>query len=381
MNNPANSFSCYIVSLKYAPGLWKEFTLLGNKLSSVGYHVCYLLSKKYAWMGNMENVIYITTSENTTQVIKDSFLLFYSLRSTVSDLFQHHSPAFLLLYNTHPLNLLLQQEAVRFYPRGIRAVYLHEPAKSEKGQYGLYGAALFSVIERLQSRVIACSTDVLLPSPYAQTLFLNHYHKYGGRTHYTPLLIRDTVGLGDEPRRYFTMLGRFNFSKRLDLFIQIINLAAEQNSGFSFQIVTTSQIQNSLNHLTPSGKAITNIVNPDHLSDEQINQSVRSSIAVLCLHSGVTQSGVLPVCFKYSTPVIALNTPGFSQHIQNGENGQLVPTNSTPAQILKTMKHVHNNWALLSRNARRTYEAIFSDANWTTFYNPILNILKSIQHT
>jgi glycosyltransferase involved in cell wall biosynthesis len=370
--------TCYFVSLKYAPGLWKEFHLLGNKLREYGLPVKYLISKEYKWMteGSDSDVICVSSSKNPKQILADTLRYPVGIGRLCARAFRSAPPAFICIYNPHPLNFAIFRLARRFAPGGVRAVYLHEPAKPAKKAYGLKGRFFFEIVELSQKLAHAQSTDVILPSPVAVELFRKYFPDYPGATHYAPLLIPDLSGRRTKKRRYFTMAGRFNFSKRLDAFIGAANYAAERGEDLQFQIVTASPIDEYVQQLTPKARSKMRIINPSKLSDAEISAAVAESFAVLCLHPMVTQSGVLTVAFMNSTPVIARSSPGFIQFIDHKSNGWILADNFSSPDLVEAMISVKNRFNILSANARQTYLDLFAAKNWSKSYAWLLELLK-----
>ena len=64
----------YIVSIKYAIGLHKEFILMGRKLKEQGIEVRYLLSRHYRWMHKepLNETCFVTNSSNWLTMVMDS---------------------------------------------------------------------------------------------------------------------------------------------------------------------------------------------------------------------------------------------------------------------------------------------------------------------
>jgi len=370
---------CYIVSCKYAPGLFKEFHLLGRNLLSQGYKVKYLLSEGYKWM--LENVeldkTYISSSKDLAGIAIETFLYPFTTRQICARLFKKEKPAFICFYNPHPLNPAIAKLAKHLCPDGVRTVFLHEPGKADKSCYEKKGRLFFSIVESIQKLTIGSTTDIILPSPNAMQLFKRFFPNYRGRCHYAPILIPDNPGMRRGKRKYFSMVGRFNFSKKLDPFIQAADYAARKNMDLEFQIVTSSCIDQSLEFLTPQARSKMRIINKKNISDQDISNALGESFAVLCLHKMVTQSGVVPVAFMNSTPVIALAEPGFMQFITHEDNGWLLSSDFTVYELLKAMQSVRDNYLKLSENARLSYLKHFAEKNWEKYYSWLLDILHN----
>ena len=372
--------ACYIVSCKYAPGLLKEFLLLGRNIQRHGWHVKYLLSSEYGWMleGLDIDVAFVSSSKSVSQILLDIMRYPFAMKKVCTESFQSAKPAFICFYNTHPLNFAIARLANRFSLDGIRAVFLHEPAKPDKARYGWKGSLFFRITELIQKISIISSTDVILPSSLAMRLFSKYFPRYHGKSHYAPILIPDCPGQSVGKRRYFSIVGRFNFSKRLDTFIDAANYAAQNGLNFHFQIVTSSPIDKSIKQLTPQANEKVRIINRNNISDKDISKAIAESFAVLCLHSMVTQSGVVPVAFMNSTPVIVPDEPGFTQFVRHKSNGWVLPEGFSNRDIVEAMESVRQNFDSLHAGARHSYLDLFAENNWQKHYTWLIDSLMKI---
>jgi len=366
--------AAYIVSVKFAAGSHKEFVLLGNKLMEHGFDIKYLLSKNYKRMrkGVSGETNYITNSAIPLTVLWDSIVFFLWGWLRVAFVFKKQKPKFLYIYNVHPVNFAILKLAKFFCPEGIRAIYLHEPGKPCKKAYGFKGEMFFKIVEFSQKLAMAYSTDMILASPVGMQLFEKYFPNYQGKNHYAPLLLPNYPCKSKNKREYFSMVGRFNFSKKLDMFIKIINHTAEKNETLKFQIVTSSNIEKYLDDFTPGGKLITRVIRKKNLSDDEIGCSIAESLGVLSLQPMVTQSGVVPFAFMNSTPVIVRPDPGFTQFVRHKYNGWVLPDNFSCEDVIQAMNFIRNDFDNLSANARQTYLDLFAEKNWEKYYTWLL---------
>lgn len=369
--------NCYIVSIKYSPGLFKEFTTMGRKMEERGFSVRYLISKEYKWMveGGKYDIVYVSSSKNIREMLIECVCYFFGMRRKLKNAFKNYSPDYVCVYNPHPLNASLLKVAKRIKSDGIRAVYLHEPGKPKTASYGFKGNLFFRIVDYCQKKAVLMTTDIILPSPFAIERFKEYFPDYSQRTHYAPILLSDNRVEYNQKRKYFTMIGRFNFSKRLDKFIELINYSAGKQN-YEFQIVTASNIDSYISEISPQARKKVHIVKHDRITDKQISIALSQSIAVFCIHSNVTQSGVVPIAFMNSTPVIAHANRGFTQFLTHKENGWIISEDLTTTNMIKAVQAVKNNFAKLSANARQSYIDIFSENNWSKHYSWISDRLN-----
>jgi glycosyltransferase involved in cell wall biosynthesis len=369
--------NCYIVSIKYAPGLFKEFTTMGKKLEEQGFSVKYLISKEYEWMveNNGFDIIYISSSKNMFGILIETACYYFGMRRKLKNVFKESFPDFTCVYNPHPLNAALLKLAKRIKSDGIRTIYLHEPGKPKNASYGFKGNLFFRIVDFCQKKAVSMTTDVILPSPFAVQRFRQFFPDYSRRIHYAPILLSDSSVKTNQKRKYFTIIGRFNFSKQLDEFIELINYAAGRQN-YEFQIVTASNIDSYISKLSHQARQKVHIVRQSRITDKQISTALSQSVAVFCIHSNVTQSGVVPVAFMNSTPVIARSSPGLTQFVKHNINGWVVNDNFSICDLLWAMNSVKENFDRLSKNSRNSYLELFDKKNWGKYYGSLLGCLE-----
>jgi len=360
----------YITSLKYSPGLAKEFSLFGTNVAKKG-RVDYLVSKSYGWLLKKANaeIHYLTKSDKVRDAIVDVLLMRWRIVEPIRRIFQKHKPDFILFYNSHPANSIIARIAAEEMPNGTRAVYLHEPYVPDKKSYGRLRTVYIILNEWLQTRALKYINCVIVPSPYAKKLFGIRYPKYKGETKVVPILLSDKRLAEKRPRRYISLIGNLNESRGLEEFIALINYSANRGLSWQFKLVTRAKITKKMRKLSIYGNAILSVVNKRNISDAEIAEAVAESYAVFLPHKQATQSGNIPVCFMQGTPIIARNIPGLSQHIRHKYNGYLLPMNFMESDTSEAVHFIKENIEQLSYNARRDYEKIFDERNWQKYYS------------
>ena len=317
-----------------------------------------------------EDLFFVSESRNMREMVTDVAGYPFQGRRTISQYFCEDIPEFVCVYNAHPLNTSILRLAKKYYPKGVRSIYLHEPdpLRVLPANGGLFRALYLKFLDRLQAMTVASTTDVILPSPFSRDLFRKRFPMYNGKTHLAPLLVPSCQRNAPGTRKFFSMVGQFNFSKRPDLLIDMANLASLENLDLEFLIATASNIDVPLSRLYKEGSGRLTVIRKEHLSDADINAALSESYAVCCLHPNVTQSGVLPVAFMNSVPVIAPSDPGFSQYIDHRKNGWLLPRNFVPRDLLEAMLYIKEHFSEMSANASKTYDRLFSPHRFDEYY-------------
>jgi len=264
------------------------------------------------------------------------------------------------------------------FPKVINSLYLHDPYKPDKTHYGLAKAAYISLVELIQKKTLHYMDYVISPSEYSSQILKDHYPEFKGKNYIAPLLVPDQDKDLPVERMYFSIVGGVHQATGHDTFIELVNYVAEKAIDFKFGLISSSDISGQINHLTNKGRGILNMLNKKVIKDSEINELLKNSHAVFRLDKEVTQSGVVPVCYMNSTPVIARDIPGLRQHVRHKWNGYIVPFDCTPDDLVKAMDFVKNNFSELSKNARQSYDETWAESNWDRCYGWLIELLKAV---
>ena len=369
----------YIISLKYAPGLKKEFILLGENLRQRGADVSYLVAQPYRYLSDIDadGMIYLTNSTKPWALMLET-VNYLSRWSDFAEIFRSSCPDFVCCYNFHPLNIFILRYLKRAFPRCVTALYIHEPYKPDKTPYGLTKGAYIHIFELLQSVSLSYADHAILPSDLACKLFPSRCPGYSGSIHYAPILVSDKRNLrSPKERQFFTYTGGVHKATGFDIFIDLVNHSVSLNADFEFLTITSSKISGYLHNLSPEGRRVLTLINKEIITDQEIDEAISTSLAIFRLDREITQSGVIPVSFMNGTPVIVRNLPGFTQHVRHAYNGHVVTDPCSPAEIIEGMIFVKQHFHELSRNARKSYEEIWAEHNWPRYYQWLIDILSS----
>ncbi len=364
----------YFCSFKYNPGLYKEFTLLGREMEKRGWRINYLLSWGYNKLAGASpaNHFFLTKSESMKSLMADSLNYLLGGWRSIRTLFSSAPPDFICFYNPHPLNLIVIRQAQHLYPRSIRTIYLHEPYVPDRSSYGTTRGIMIALLEWMQSQMLGHTSDIILPSSHAHELFMSRYPNYPGMVHIAPILLSNRLGTKSHDRRYLSLVGNLNKSRGPEDFLTLVHSATVLGENLKFKIITRSNIQRAVDKLPHQDRKMLTVVNKPLIADEEITDTVAESIALFLPHRQAAQSGNVPVAFRAGTPVIARDIPGLSQHVRHRENGYLFPLKPTPEQLIEAVRFVRDNFAELSRCARRDFEDIFAEQNFDRYYQWLL---------
>jgi glycosyltransferase involved in cell wall biosynthesis len=367
--------TAYIISLKFAPGLKKEFEVLGENIRKRGIDVKYFLSERYKKLGeNCEGVEYITKDDSLKGMIFET-VKFVSNNEIVK-IFQGQFPLFICFYNPHPLNPFIARKVKNNFSEAMLALYLHDPYKPDKTPYGVLKATYIAFVEFIQGLTVKCMDYVISPSEYSSHLFKRKYPNFRGGNYIAPLSVPDQKISENKVRKYFSIVGGAHQATGHDTFVDLVNYVAEKGLNYEFALISSSNISSYLRKLSEGARRIVKIINKKIINDSEIDEVIRESYAVFRLDREVTQSGVVPVAYMNETPIIARDIIGLKQHITHGENGYIAPFNCTPENLIDGMDFVKARFIELSKNARKSYEDVWAEWNFDKYYDWLIKLLN-----
>ncbi len=365
-----------IVSLKYSPGHAKEFILLAGKLREHGAEVRVFVSSEYSAYEFPDGVLATYAGPSTTprdiarQFVRGTF------GAAAKSLLESFKPQLMLYYNPHPLDPSLLRKARKQNPNILVGLFLHEPFKEGKLRYGVSGAIQQVLVERIQRTILAQADFALLPSAYAMAVFRERLSWATAEAHECHLLVPDSAGAPDSgiAPQYFSLVGMVNAATGLEDFLHLVRHCRDTRLPYRFQIVTSSDIGGVLQRQNAYELDNLRVTQGRRLTDDQIELAIRASHAVFRFDHEITQSGVIPLAFRASTPIIARDLPGLAQDVRDGSNGRLFARGASEADIVECLE-----WVLAhpeSRaHARAAYLARFSPSVWDDEYRWLLTRL------
>ncbi|MBI2321858.1 MAG: glycosyltransferase [Chloroflexi bacterium] len=366
----------WIISLKYAPGLKRLFVALGESLRRRGADARYLLAQPYAGLTDVETdgAAYLTTGTSVPVLLAET-LQHVVRRADWARAFAAAPPDFACFYNFHPLNLFVLRHLKAAFPRCVTALYVHEPYLPQKRPYGRKQGLYIGLLELMQGATLRYVDRVILPSAVAEQRFALRHPQFAGKRHYGPFTLPDRGNGRAAARAFFTYIGLVHSATGFDVFVDLVDHCAVRDVDARFMAITPSPVDGYLERLSERARARLTLVNKATFSDGVLDLAMATSLAVFRLDREITQSAVVPVGAMYGTPAIVRDLPGFTQDVQHGYNGYVVPERCTPADIVEGMRYVQRHFPELSANARRAYEERWSEQQWDCYYRWLVNLL------
>ena len=362
----------YVVSLKYSPVMWNIGQGLGEPIRSTGQPVRYLFSSSYDWLvqdrdqdqdqdqGEDIRLLPVPDVANPLRVLL-SFIRSGGARR-IREIFREQPPRLLLFVNLNPFVDRMAIRIAREINPEVRVVtLLHEPHTTQKLIYGWRRAFLLTIFEFLTRRMTSLSDAVILPSEQAREVFERFYPGFRGTSRVIPLPIPDERHPEELERRYISFVGHIGnaHQKGIDLFLGMLEESLDRSGEYFFQLVTGEDPGALLASLSDAARKKLRVVHGTPLTDQEIGRAIRESIAVVLLQRRVMQSGVVPIALMNGTPIIASDLKGFTQFIENGQTGCILPVDPSLDQRFEAVDSIRNNLDKISAECRKLYEETF----------------------
>jgi len=205
------------------------------------------------------------------------------------------------------------------------------------------------------------SDTVILPSRQAGETFDRFFPRLRDKSCVIPLPYTDEACNEKLERRYVSWVGHIGnpHQKGLDLFLEMVEENARRSGEPVFQLVTGEDPEQALKGLSQAARESLRVVHQDQLSDQTISRAIRASLAVVLLQRRVMQSGVLPMAYMNGTPVMVSDLEGFTQFMEEGRTGAVLPLNSSLEQRFEAIDLIRGAVEEMSPHCRRAYEKTF----------------------
>jgi len=358
-----------IISMKYSPGLYKEFGFMSDRLIANGYSNDLFIADEYRWMikDDSHKKIFFTGESTLFSIVRNFVSYIFVKKYGIKKEIISEKYSFILFYNFHPVNVTITKFLKKNSPNCKIITYLHEPYMPDKGDYGFKKMIMISIIETLQYNSIKKQSLTIVPSEVALKQLITKYKIHSKRIRVIPLMIPE-VKAKTSQKKYFTLIGNDHPAKGYDEFFQLVKLSCKNNLNFQFCLITRSNIESRVRSLSLEERASLFIVNKENISDEEISNIIIGSYALFKLDSAMTQSGIIPLSYQYNTPVIVRNIEGLTQHVKHRNTGYIVNDPIKLDELIAAINHIKLNIRDYKKNIQCEYKKYWSPNNWERFY-------------
>jgi alpha-maltose-1-phosphate synthase len=132
-------------------------------------------------------------------------------------------------------------------------------------------------------------------------------------------------------------------------------------------------------NLTPYQDKITRIdpklieVYNRYIEDDQVARLFQRVKLIILPYTDGTQTGIVPIAYAFSKPVIATNVGSFSEVIENEKTGLLIPPNDNQA-LQNAIIRLMSDDSLRNQIGKNGYTKMQADLSWNTVISEIVSV-------
>lgn len=356
-----------IISIKFAPGLPKEFFTIGEKLKENGYEIDYMLTSQYkSWINKKHNVYYLNLFEKN--ILSDYFFGWKSIRNEIINniLSSKKNYEYITVYNPHPLNSKIMSLFKTYYPKSIRSVVLHEPYVKFKNKikYGFKGFFKCFALDLFSFLLIIQCTDLIFPSTNSYNLYHLRVSSWFSKKkeHVIPLMLNMNKQEVNNKYiiPYISFVGTVNNARGIKDFEKIIRIINKYDINLKIRILTRNKIMIDLDNVE--------YIIKDKITDKEISDFVKKSVGLYLTHKVAAQSGNIPVAYMVGTPIICNDVKGITQDVIDGKTGLILYKEYTDLEIKNLLIDLINNQKKYDANCLELFNNKFSSKNFSRYY-------------
>jgi len=349
-----------IVSLKFSPGLLKEFLAHGEKFKTQGFSVRLFIDHRYrAFDDNISGLKGF--SDNYLLMLLQVIINLIRPSKIITDFVRDVDALF--IYNFHPINIVLCRIANRAQKKVF--LYIHEPYMPDKMMYGLKAAIRIKILEEFQIYNVTFANHVFLPSENAIRNFDERTRSKYLNKSISHLLLQDKSTEHNLPNSEKTLVfvGKIHKTKRFMEFLSLAEMSEKE--GYKFIIITTTSLSPQQNRRIALAGNI-ELINDRFINDIVIEAAISKATALFKADTAMTQSGLVAQSLMLGTPVICSFIPGFTQHIIDGRNGFILDFNkgTWERELLNAVDIVDLQREKFRSACRRSYRQYWDGSNW-----------------
>lgn len=236
------------------------------------------------------------------------------------------------------------------------------------------GAKIFNLLlKKIDIKLETQNNSVVCNSWFTAGQYEKCYNRKAAGVAYPPLEIKSIEPEKNKERIFFTIT-RLSKFKNLDFLIDAFSEFSKLNPGYKLIIAGDGEEKTNLEKITRDKKMEEKIFFPGKISDEERNGFYKKAVVtILCSHN--EPFGIVPIeSMMHGTPVIAHNSGGPKETIQNGKNGFLFDKKSNLVKYLEKLAEMNRKeYFDLQNNCQREVEK-YEISNLTNKLNSFLKI-------
>lgn len=322
-----------LVSLSNAMGMQLYCSQLANILAKK--HDVSIIVTKYFDSSNINANVKIYKFFSTKRPTIDKGLLY--INSYLNALKVINSCDVVHFLNSHPSNIILLNRG-----KCANSVFtLHDPTPHSNDLLGKCRSIIDKIISKQTNKIIIHSK-----------MHLNNdlVKKYINKTYVTPLASKS------KSKKYnpivnnnvFLFFGRIEDYKGIDIFIEAIEMLSKDNYKFKAVIAGAGDFTKYKRKIFHENNYV---INNYVIPEKEVSQLFINSTFCIMPYKTASQSGVIPLSYYYSRPVIVTNIESLTENIVLNKTGFVIDNAYSLYCLLKKILVGEYNLDKLSQNA------------------------------
>lgn len=234
------------------------------------------------------------------------------------------------------LNRILNQHAVK------TAMVVHDVQHHPYRKMGIR-RVLVDVIRRQMMRNTTKHIDkIILLSANSEEAFRREYRAentvvFRLPAHVPNVLPQKPLEIENEEKNFLLFFGRIDKYKGIDTLCRAYSaLTEEYKAETGLVIAGNGQLSEEESQLVQSESYITPIIR--FISDEEMVWLFQKAVAVVLPYIEASQSGVLPIAYKFGKPVIISDLRGLTENVEEKKTGYIFRTVDELSELLFQVK-------------------------------------------
>lgn len=231
------------------------------------------------------------------------------------------------------LNKILNQNAVR------TAMVVHDVQHHPYREMGARRILVDVLRRRMTRKTIKCTDKIILLSANSEEAFRKEYGAKNTVVFRLPAHVPETVPqkppeIGDEEKNFFLFFGRIDKYKGIDTLCRAYSALAEDLKAKTGLIIAgKGQLSEEESRLIQSECRITSIIR--FITDSEMVWLFQNAVSVIMPYTEASQSGVLPIAYKFGKPVVVSNLRGLTENVIEEKTGYVFRSVEELSEILR----------------------------------------------
>lgn len=363
-----NYIKILLVGFKLSIGIEPYLDIIFKNLIKRQLDVVVCCEKKVA--GKFKDSYSIGLGGNAVQMFKDTLNI--CNYSSFIRMVRQEKPDFVFFIASHTLNIGTTLLTKVLFPRITIISQIHDPIPHSGTSYG----AVIYISQLMQCWL---SNQIIVAGKKLKDMIQRFYFIPEKKVTILPLgTFREerATPVENSSKGYITVIGRIEDYKGIDIFLKAANQVIQSlnsNCQYKFLIAGAGNLQKYqqlAREIPAQYLEIRNYV----VSDDEFDEILQSSYICVLPYKDGTQTGVIPLAYYNSCPVIVTNVGSLGESVINGETGYIIERENIDQLSEKIIELIRNK-QLRKNLSSQAFNYYLQDFQWTNIVEKFINVL------